>query len=984
MRIRTHTALLACVAVHFAVGATRAQTPMTTAISFQGQLKSGGVAATGAHDLDFSLWRHETSTNVIDRIGVVICRDGITPVDGLFTVDLNFGATPWNGDALWLEIRVRADATASNCSTPTPAYTTLTPRLPVTAAPYALYSRTAAPGHRLNASDGSPTDAVFVDAAGNTGIGTTTPPSQLSISESSDPTVTTFTQGLTNAGINIVTGYTPDNYTPGLFWSTSDNNATRPKAGIYLRETTSGTQMHLGTSNSYGTGITNNALSIMPSGFVGIGTASPVARLHLADDSLWIGGTDSGVLGTSAGTGLRLLNTSTESQIFAYDYAAGLPRPLSLQAAGGNVGIGTAAGTSTLTVQGSGTLGDLWIRPSSNGNADLILTENSTFGMVMRHNATSNLTEFIGIQSGVENTRPAMTIARGSAGAVTVNFELRAVSNDELTETIELTADQGTGGGRLTVRGPNNLNSFRVDGNGADGGSVLTMQNPTGSNIVVVDATDGAVGGGLIQLRNTGGTNRIILDADNGDGGALLALVGPATNTSTVNIDAFDAADGGARVTLRDSAASNRIVLDAMHAAGEGGRIAVINSSGSTVIDIDAEYGGVGSPGRIRAPLVESTSGGFMFPDGTTQSTAAMGGPGFWSSSAGHIYNNNAGFVGVGTNAPAALFHVEDGSAGLPPNANSIAAFESDSTAYLSLITPSSSERGILFGDQTSDSDGSIIYNNTSTLDGFQFRTGGNNTRMVLTSAGLLGLGVVTPNDKLHVHNGDARFTDANASNSRVEIQTDVTNANAQRRAQIALYNRAGNVTAELDSQEWDQDGGLRLYDNGVLKINLDPRVEFSPGSFASAVITDVLVVNGADLSEKFDVTAAAGEPQPGMVVVLDEHNPGKLRVATEAYDHKVAGVMSGAGGVRPGLMMEQKDTLASGAHPVALTGRVYVFVDADIAPVKIGDMLTTSATPGHAMKVQDHAAARGAILGKAMMNLESGKGLVLMLVSLQ
>ena len=48
------------------------------------------------------------------------------------------------------------------------------------------------------------------------------------------------------------------------------------------------------------------------------------------------------------------------------------------------------------------------------------------------------------------------------------------------------------------------------------------------------------------------------------------------------------------------------------------------------------------------------------------------------------------------------------------------------------------------------------------------------------------------------------------------------------------------------------------------------------------------------------------------------------------------------------------------------------------------GDLLTTSSTPGHAMKVTDHARAQGAILGKAMTGLSESKGMVLVLVTLQ
>jgi hypothetical protein len=106
--------------------------------------------------------------------------------------------------------------------------------------------------------------------------------------------------------------------------------------------------------------------------------------------------------------------------------------------------------------------------------------------------------------------------------------------------------------------------------------------------------------------------------------------------------------------------------------------------------------------------------------------------------------------------------------------------------------------------------------------------------------------------------------------------------------------------------------------------------------------------------------------------------------VSSVAYDTRVAGVISGAGGVRPGLLMGQRESVADGDHPVALTGRVYCLADASQGPIVPGDLLTTSATPGHAMAASDHARSHGATLGKAMTALETGRGLVLVLVSLQ
>jgi hypothetical protein len=72
------------------------------------------------------------------------------------------------------------------------------------------------------------------------------------------------------------------------------------------------------------------------------------------------------------------------------------------------------------------------------------------------------------------------------------------------------------------------------------------------------------------------------------------------------------------------------------------------------------------------------------------------------------------------------------------------------------------------------------------------------------------------------------------------------------------------------------------------------------------------------------------------------------------------------------------------GGQNVALSGRVYVLADASSDEITPGDLLTTSGTPGHAMKASDQTRAQGAILGKAMSGLREAKGLVLVLVTLQ
>jgi hypothetical protein len=147
------------------------------------------------------------------------------------------------------------------------------------------------------------------------------------------------------------------------------------------------------------------------------------------------------------------------------------------------------------------------------------------------------------------------------------------------------------------------------------------------------------------------------------------------------------------------------------------------------------------------------------------------------------------------------------------------------------------------------------------------------------------------------------------------------------------------------------------------------------------AQVRSLDILGGADIVEGFET---GGESlQPGTVVVIDEAHPGELRASRAAYDHRVAGVVSGAGGISPGLKLGQQGAL-DGRTPIAMTGRVYVRCSAENGVIRPGDLLTTAGKTGCAMRAADPSRSYGAVLGKAMSALDSGTGLVLVLVNLQ
>jgi len=131
-----------------------AQTPLGTDFTYQGRLTASGLPAVSNADFEFTLFDAETEGV---QVGALVSRINVGVVDGVFTTGLNFGAVAFNGDARWLQVAVRSPAG-------TGGFTTLTPRQPVTAAPYSLQTR-----------------GITVDENNRVGIGTQNPAKKLSI-----------------------------------------------------------------------------------------------------------------------------------------------------------------------------------------------------------------------------------------------------------------------------------------------------------------------------------------------------------------------------------------------------------------------------------------------------------------------------------------------------------------------------------------------------------------------------------------------------------------------------------------------------------------------------------------------------------------------------------------------------------------------------------------------------------------------------------
>lgn len=146
-----------------------------------------------------------------------------------------------------------------------------------------------------------------------------------------------------------------------------------------------------------------------------------------------------------------------------------------------------------------------------------------------------------------------------------------------------------------------------------------------------------------------------------------------------------------------------------------------------------------------------------------------------------------------------------------------------------------------------------------------------------------------------------------------------------------------------------------------------------------NVVVTKDILLTNADCAEEFDV---AGElaAEPGTVMVLC--GDGALHPCGKPYDKSVIGVVSGAGDYKPAIILDKRTESSDNRVPIALMGKVFCKVDAGYGVIEIGDLLTTSPTPGHAMKADDPLKAFGAVIGKALRPLREGTGLVPILIT--
>ncbi len=1087
--MKAHT--LVCVgALVAALGTGRGRAAsVDTAITYQGQLQQSGSPAQGAFDLRFTLYDSLESGT---QVGATLAADAVPINHGLFTVNLDFGADVFNGEARWLEIEVRASESGE-------AFTRLAPRQPLTPVPYAIQASSAgqvAAEHitgtltdaqlpsnlaRLNADaifagrvvatgfagdgalltgissldgfNGGAPDALQVNPNGLVGIGTPTPQAGLHLAAAKS----SFQTPRRLAELVYGPSGTPLNRSVFL----ADNMAYVLSAqGLSQIDVSNPAQPRLARS-------------------IRLPESDPYDNWFTAARSLFAAGDNAYVTcgayenfgGTTHPSALVVVNLAVTNKTIAHRLFDGQDGCDHLDGAASVFVSGT---TAYITAQADSALTILDVSdPASpqllaevvNGQggfnhlhgARAVFVSGAT-AYIAAHGATDGKTQIPGALTilDISNPRQPQLLAEVVDGQGGFNH-LTGARSIHVSGTTAYVASclfdpKTEAPGALTIldvsdpRQPRFLAEV-VDGQGGfaqlAGACSVDVAGATAyvaafydHALTILDVSDPAHPRWLAESRNAageasdwlGGATSVfasgpmvlatddlqsvlcILDATPRQTGLTVNhWVGIGTTApqsaldvaGTVTAAAFHGDGSGlanvARLNGPNAFTGNQTIANGRFGLDTANPNALL-SLGNTLADTKLALWDSGDPSRLFGLGVQ----GYQFRLHLASPASRFS---FLDAPAGNelLTIQGTGKVGIGTIAPMARLHIESGTLNEPA-----ILLSSESTGWGSGLQLENRAAATTWGMYTYAVDGSLcighdkfigtvlrVFTNgttavtaldvagsvtaAGTVTSSRFHGDGSGLANVAKlagpnaftgnqtfTAGNVGIGTTSPVAKLHIESGTANEPALILSSSSIGWGSG-----------LMLKNTSGGTV-----RTW----GMYTYEDGTFCLgSVEQSQHHLTVKTDGTTCVRVLEINGGmDIAEPFTVSAQS-EILPGHVVCIDPQQPGALCLSTRAYDPTVAGIVSGANGIKAGMILRQEDTVADGTHPVALTGRVWCYCDADAGgPIQPGDLLTTADTPGHAMKAVDRQRAYGAVLGKAMTALSQGRGHVLVLVGLQ
>ena len=462
---------------------------------------------------------------------------------------------------------------------------------------------------------------LTVTNTGNVGIGTTTPDSKLHVSGASQTQLRIeTTSGTSDTGIRFID--------PNNTWA----------AGVNIGNTLAGSFNVYDISNgrapfTIAEGAANNSLYINSTGNVGVGTASPSAKLHVAGDDNGSGGSVSGQLRISGATdpNQRLLLGYDTNDNFGWiqaTQAGSAFRNLVLNQSGGNVGIGTTSPATTLSVAGNGYLtGGLGVGVLNTTAGTLRTSGNATIGgntLTIGSNALSLSQNGFALQASNSFAVPGGVFAVGTT--VNGTLAMRIVPSSATQRGIAVEAASGQSASLIEATSYNGSagDLFTLNGSGNVGIGTTSPANKLHVYSALTDIYS------HIQTASSNGQAGLYLQND--------------ANTWLTKVDSSD------RFMIRDDTAG----VDALTILKSSGNVGIGTASPGSKLEV---AGNVKSTGwyQFTGSAQRLTSDG----TGLSINSVSAGGYVTLNSPAGEVLRaSDTGNVGIGTTSPSAKLDI--------------------------------------------------------------------------------------------------------------------------------------------------------------------------------------------------------------------------------------------------------------------------------------------------------------------------------------